>query len=87
MARKREEWISANEAAAILTANTDHEISADYVRMLARLGKIEYRERNERENEYLKSDVAKYQVRRKHAPRVRPRPSTRKSTPREKAIA
>ena len=75
MARKKEEWISAKQAADILTANTDHTISADYVRMLAKSNKITTRERNARENEYLKSDAERYRVRPKHTPRVRPRPS------------
>jgi hypothetical protein len=78
MARKKEEWISANEAAEILTANTDHTVSSDYVRMLAKAHKITFRAKNDRENEYLKSDIEAYHVRPKHTPRVRPRPSTRK---------
>ncbi len=78
MARKKEEWISAQEAAQILSANTDHPISDAYVRMLARTNKITVRERNGRENEYLKSDVEAYHVRPKHTPRVRPRPRTSK---------
>lgn len=77
MARKKEEWISAQEAAIILTANTDHEVSGDYVRMIARTNKITFRPRNGRENEYLKSDVEAYHVRPRDTPRVRPRPSTR----------
>lgn len=73
--KKKEEWISANEAAKILTANTDHPISADYVRILAKNKKISLREHNKREHEYLKSEVEAYRVRPKHAERVRPRPS------------
>jgi hypothetical protein len=80
MPKRKEEWISANDAAAILTSNTDHEVSADYVRMLAKSGKIEARNRNLREREYLKSDIEAYRVRLKNAPRVRPRPSTRKAS-------
>ena len=78
MAKRKEEWISAREAAEILTANTDHEISIDYVRMLARSNKVSSRPKNERENEYLKSDVEVYRVRPKNTPRVRPRPGTKK---------
>lgn len=78
MSKKKEEWISANDAAIILTANTDHEVSADYVRMLAKGNKITFRAKNDRENEYLKSDVEAYHVRPKNTPRVRPRASTRK---------
>lgn len=78
MARAKEVWVSAQEGARILTSNTDHEVTSDYVRMLARLDKIETRPINERENEYLKSDLEKYRVRPRNAPRVRPRPSVRK---------
>ncbi len=70
--RKKEDWVTPSEAAAILTANTDHEISVAYVRLLAKQNKITYRAKNTRENEYLKSDVEAYRVRPKHTPRVRP---------------
>jgi hypothetical protein len=80
MPRQKEEWITARDAAVILTQNTDHEVSPDYVRLIAKTGKIEARERNRRENEYLKSDVEAYRVRLKNASRVRPRPSTKKAS-------
>jgi hypothetical protein len=78
MATKLQRWISAQEAAAILTSNTDHEISADYVRMLAKGRKIEFRAKDGRTNEYNQASIEAYRVRLKNAPRVRPRPSTRK---------
>jgi hypothetical protein len=77
MPTKLDRWISANEAAAILTKNTDHKISAAYVRILAKEGKIVFRAKDGRTNEYNLSSVEKYRVRKKHTPRVRPRPSTR----------
>jgi hypothetical protein len=75
--KKAEEWITASAAAQILTANTDHPVSTDYVRMLAKNGKVRCRERNKRENEYFRDDIEEYRVRPKHTPRVRPRPSTK----------
>jgi hypothetical protein len=75
--KQEEAWITAQEAAVILTQNTDHPISADYVRMLAKANKIEYRDRDGRTNEYNPQDVRGYHVRPKNTPRVRPRPSTR----------
>ena len=75
MATKRDRWISAQEAAAILTKNTDHPVSVDYVRMLAKSNKIEFRAKDGRTNEYLLSDVEAYHVRPKYTPRVRPRAS------------
>jgi hypothetical protein len=74
----QEVWISANEAASILTANTDHTVGADYVRWLATKGKLTWRSKNRREKEYLKDSVEAYRVRPLSTPRVRPRPSTRK---------
>lgn len=79
----KERWILANEAAAIMTRNTDHAVSADYVRLVAKQGKIRYRAIDGRTNEYNLNDVERYEVRPKNAPRMRPRTSTRK----EKAVA
>ncbi len=78
MATKKDRWITAQEAAVILTKNTDHEVSADYVRMLAKTNKIAFRARDGRTNEYNLADVEAYRVRPQKTPRVRPRPSTRK---------
>jgi hypothetical protein len=83
MATKKDRWITAQEAAEILTKNTDHEVSADYVRMLAKSNKIAFRAKDGRTNEYNLRDVEKYHIRPQGTPRVRPRPSTRK----EKAVA
>lgn len=78
MATTRDRWVSANEAAEILSAHTDHEVSADYVRMLSRIGKIRFRARDGRTNEYNLADVKAYEVRPLGKTRVRPRPSTKK---------
>lgn len=62
--RKKEEWITSKEAAALLTENSGHEVKQAYVRFLAiRSGKIAYRAIDGRTNEYLKSDVEAYRVR------------------------
>jgi hypothetical protein len=78
MATTKDRWITAQEAAVILTKNTDHEISPDYVRMLAKANKIDFRARDRRTNEYRLSDIEAYHVRPQKTPRVRPRPSTRR---------
>jgi hypothetical protein len=78
MPKHKEEWVSANEGAKILSRNTDHVISPHYVRLLAKNSKITCRARNRREFEYLKSDLEAYHVRPQNTPRVKPRPSTRK---------
>jgi hypothetical protein len=63
--RKKEEWISGAEAAAILTENSGHPVSDAYVRLLGKQGKIGMRAKNARENEYNKADVESYRVRRR----------------------
>ncbi len=78
MPTKLDRWISARQAATILTSHTDHEVSADYVRMLAKSHKIAFRAKDGRTNEYNLADIDKYRVRPKYTERVRPRPSTRK---------
>jgi hypothetical protein len=85
MATKKDRWVTAQEAAVILTKNTDHKVSADYVRMLAKTNKIGFRAKDGRTNEYNLADVEAYRVRPQKTPRVRPRPSTRQE--REEAIA
>jgi hypothetical protein len=66
MARKKDiEWISGNEAAQILTKNTDHKVSTAYVRLLAKQQKIRSRAVNAREKEYHKGDVEEYIVERR----------------------
>jgi hypothetical protein len=89
MATKKDQWITAQEAAEILTKNTDHEVSTDYVRMLAKSNKIAFRAKDRRTNEYNLSDVEAYRVRPQGTPRVRPRPSTRRQrvTETEEAVA
>jgi len=70
MPRKKEEWITGKEAAALLTERSGHEINQNYVRFLAyKANKIAHRPRDGRTEEYLKSDVEGIQVR-KHI--VRP---------------
>lgn len=61
--RKKEEWIEVTEAAAIISEKNGHEVSVDYVRLLANQGKIQRQRKNARENLYLKSDVESIKVR------------------------
>lgn len=66
MTRKKEiEWVSGKEAAQIMTSNTDHVVSAAYVRVLANKSKIRSRPINKREKEYHKGDVEAYIVERR----------------------
>lgn len=60
--RKKEEWIEVTEAAIIVSENSGHEVSVDYVRLLGVKGKIRRIEKNKREHLYLKSDTEKIKV-------------------------
>jgi len=75
MPRKREDrledWITSNEAAEILTVNSGHPISADYVRLLANAGKLTTRPIGARIKLYLRRDVEKYIVDTKRGPKTR----------------
>jgi hypothetical protein len=57
------EYIDAHEAAAILSRNSGHIVSSDYVRLLANQNKLTSRPKDGRTKEYLKSDVEAYKVR------------------------
>lgn len=63
--RKKEEWIELTEAAAIISKNSEHPVSLDYVRLLGYKEKISRTEKNKREHLYLKSDVERIRVRQK----------------------
>lgn len=60
---KKEAWVTAKEAAEIISANSGRPIIQQYVRELAQKGKIKCRPLDGRTNEYLRSDVEKIKVR------------------------
>lgn len=78
--RKKEEWIEVNEAAAIISENSGHEVSVDYVRLLAKKERIERRPKNKREHLYLKSDAQRIKVRARKS-----QESAQQEVPEEKA--
>lgn len=57
MPTKKEIYISGKEAAEILTKNSGHEVTQDYVRLLSNQKKIRSRPVDGRTKEYLKADV------------------------------
>lgn len=59
----KELWVSANEAAAIMTENSGHPVSSDYVRLLSNQGKIRSKALDGRTKAYHKGDVENYMVR------------------------
>lgn len=59
---QQEEWISGRAAAEIISTNSGHVVSPDYVRLRSNQGKITARHINGRFKEYLKSDVEAYVV-------------------------
>jgi hypothetical protein len=79
---KKEAWISAKEAAEIISTNSGRTIIQQYVRELAQKGKIAYRPVDGRTNEYLRSDVEKVKVRiKKVADRKKAQAITEANTP------
>jgi hypothetical protein len=70
--KQPEVWIEAAEAAEIMTKNSGHTITTDYVRLLSNQKKIKSRAKNRRSKEYLKSDVEAYRVKGKGANRAAP---------------
>jgi hypothetical protein len=56
------DWITSREAAAIMSANSGHTISMDYVRRLANMGLLRKREIHERTSLYSRADVERYKV-------------------------
>ena len=69
MPRKREErleeWISSQEAQAILTHNSDHPIGDRYVRHLANAGRVAWKQVSGHDKLYKRSDVEQIIVRKK----------------------
>jgi len=58
----KNEWIEGKEAAAILTRNSGHVVSLDYVRKIAHKRLIRFRKKDGRTNEYYRPDVEAYRV-------------------------
>ncbi len=65
------EWVSGREAAAIITANSGHEVSQRYVRTLAINGSITTTIIDGRTKLYLRRDVERYTVDTKRGPKPR----------------
>jgi hypothetical protein len=63
--RDQQEWVSGNEAAQIISKQSNHPVKPNYVRLLSLQGKIASRKVNERESEYRLADVQKIRVRKK----------------------
>jgi ribosomal protein L19E len=59
----KEVWISAKDAAEIISVNSGRPVIQQYVRELAQKGKIAYKPLDGRTNVYLRSDVEKIKVR------------------------
>ena len=60
---KNNDWISGKEATAIISKNSGREIKSEYLRLIARQGKIRMRAVDGRTNEYYLPDVESCVVR------------------------
>ena len=67
MKKDKELWISANEAAEIISANSGRPVNPDYVRLLARQKPhlLRHKPLDGRTNVYLKEDVLKIKVKKR----------------------
>lgn len=70
MVRKLPLWISREQAARLLTANTDHEISPDYLKILVRDDAIRHREPDGRTYLYNRRDAESICIRPKNTPKL-----------------
>lgn len=57
-----EEWINGETAAALLTKQSGHPVSPDYVRRLGNTGKLTTKAIDKRTKVYLLADVENYTV-------------------------
>ncbi len=57
-----ENWYTPEEAALVLTKNSERAVSAGYIRQLAHLGKITTRQIGKRMKLYLKTEIDAYVV-------------------------
>lgn len=63
MARKQKPtWITSKQAAAILTEQSDHTVSDNYVRRLGKLNKVETKRIDLRTKLYSEADIRSYIV-------------------------
>jgi hypothetical protein len=58
-------WITAAEATAILSSNSGHEVNESHIRRLARDGKVETKQVDQRTKLYRRSQVEKIRIRQK----------------------
>ena len=68
MKDKEEKWITAKDASLMLTKQSGRPVIQQYVRDLARQGKIKWKPFDGRTNLYLKSDVEKLHVKQINTP-------------------
>ncbi len=59
------QWITSKEAAEILTKNSGHTVSDNYVRRMGKTGLITVKEIDGRTRLYLKSDIETYTVKKR----------------------
>ncbi len=57
-----DDWYTAGEAAKVISTNSRREVKSDYLRTLARLGKVSTRKIGPRTTLYSKADVDAYRV-------------------------
>jgi hypothetical protein len=66
-----EEWINGEDAAALLSKQSGHTVSSDYVRRLGNTGKLTTKAIDLRTKVYLLTDVENYTVKQRGTGEVR----------------
>ena len=82
---EKAEWITAKEAAAILSKNSGRPVIQQYVRDLARQNKIKHKPLDGRTNLYLKSDVEKVRVKQINPSAIKQKSTSETGKPIEEA--
>lgn len=59
---KLDDWYTAGEAAKVIARNSNRDVKPDYMRSLARLGKVDTKKIGTRTTLYKKTDVDAYRV-------------------------
>ena len=62
---KKDEWVTVQEARRIISENSGHEITSDYVRLMAHQGRIGWKKLDGRTNVYNRLNVEAIRVKAK----------------------
>jgi hypothetical protein len=82
-----DDWYTAGEAAKVLTQKSKRTVKPEYLRSLARLGKVRTKDIGGHAKLYLKADVDNYRVEARGRKVVRAQKARAKKDDRQSAVA